>query len=64
MKKIVIFGAGRSSTSLIKYLLDHSKNENWTIIVLDRDLKMAQKKVEVIPMLLVLLLMLMINQKD
>ena len=45
MKKIVIFGAGRSSTSLIKYLLDHSENENWTIVVLDRDLETAQNKV-------------------
>ena len=45
MKKILIFGAGRSSSSLIKYLLDSANKENWFITVLDSDLKSAQEKV-------------------
>jgi saccharopine dehydrogenase-like NADP-dependent oxidoreductase len=45
MKKIVIFGSGRSSSSLIKYLLELANSENWFITVLDSDLKSAQNKV-------------------
>ena len=45
MKNILIFGAGRSSSSLIKYLLDSANKENWFITVLDSDLKSAQEKV-------------------
>ena len=45
MKKILIFGAGRSSSSLIKYLLDSANKEKWFITVLDSDLKSAQEKV-------------------
>ena len=45
MKNILIFGAGRSSSSLIKYLLDLSQVENWFITVLDADLKTAESKV-------------------
>ena len=45
MKKILIFGAGRSSSSLIKYLLDSANKENWFITVLDSNLKSAKEKV-------------------
>jgi saccharopine dehydrogenase-like NADP-dependent oxidoreductase len=45
MKKILIFGAGRSSSSLIKYLLDLVDSENWFITVLDSDLQSAKNKV-------------------
>jgi len=45
MKKILIFGAGRSSTSLIKYLLEHSNEEDWTITILDNDLQACKRKV-------------------
>ena len=38
MKKILVIGAGRSSTSLIKYLLDNSSKENWSVTVVDFDL--------------------------
>ena len=37
MKKILVFGAGRSSSNLIKYLLEQSKQHNWKIIVNDLD---------------------------
>jgi saccharopine dehydrogenase-like NADP-dependent oxidoreductase len=45
MKKILIFGAGRSSSSLIKYLLDSANKEDWFVTVLDSDLKLAQEKI-------------------
>tara|TARA_B100001287_G_scaffold271536_1_gene271963 strand:- start:2699 stop:4030 length:1332 start_codon:yes stop_codon:yes gene_type:complete len=45
MKKILIFGAGRSSSSLIKYLLNLLESENWFLTVIDSDLKTAQCKV-------------------
>jgi saccharopine dehydrogenase (NADP+, L-glutamate forming) len=35
MRKIVLIGAGRSSSCLIRYLLEHSEKENWTLIVAD-----------------------------
>jgi len=46
MKKILIIGAGRSSSSLIKYLGNHSNQENWQITVTDRDLDLAKERVE------------------
>ncbi|MBI9055686.1 MAG: saccharopine dehydrogenase NADP-binding domain-containing protein [Bacteroidales bacterium] len=45
MKKILILGAGLSSSSLIKYLLDHSKEHNWKIRVGDMSLEVAKRKV-------------------
>lgn len=45
MKNILIIGAGRSASSLIKYLLDNSSQENWKITVADISLDLAQKKI-------------------
>ena len=45
MKTILLFGAGKSATVLIDYLLENSVNENWELIVVDADLKLAQSKV-------------------
>ncbi len=45
MKRILVLGAGLSTTSLINYLLDHSDSENWEITIGDIDLSLAQKKV-------------------
>jgi len=45
MKKILVIGAGRSATSLIKYLLEHSIDENWKITVADVSLELAQQKI-------------------
>ena len=44
MKNILVIGAGRSSTSLIQYLLTHSEKENWKITVGDISLEMVQQK--------------------
>ena len=46
MKKILVIGSGRSSTSLIKYLLDNSELEKWTITVVDFNLKLAESKID------------------
>jgi saccharopine dehydrogenase-like NADP-dependent oxidoreductase len=42
MRKILLIGAGKSSSFLVKYLSDHSKAENWEIIVADADKKHAE----------------------
>lgn len=46
MKKILVIGSGRSSTSLIKYLLDNSDLEKWTVTVVDFNLELAESKVD------------------
>jgi saccharopine dehydrogenase-like NADP-dependent oxidoreductase len=45
MKTILLFGAGKSATVLINYLLENSISENWKIVVVDADLKLAQSKI-------------------
>ena len=45
MKTILLFGAGKSATVLIDYLLDNAIIENWHVIVVDADLKLAQSKI-------------------
>ena len=45
MKTILLFGAGKSATVLIDYLLENSIIENWKIVVVDADLKLAQTKI-------------------
>jgi len=45
MKLILLFGAGKSATVLIDYLLEHSVTENWELVVVDADWKLAQSKV-------------------
>ena len=44
MRNILILGAGLSSTTLIKYLLDHSENQ-WVVRVGDIRLENAQEKI-------------------
>lgn len=44
MKKILVIGAGRSSSSLINYLLDHSTKENWKVTVGDMSLDLVNQK--------------------
>ena len=44
-RKILVIGAGRSTTSLINYLLDKSEKQNLYITVGDVEIKMAQDKV-------------------
>lgn len=45
MKKIFLIGAGRSTTSLIKYLLDHATQFNWHIVVGDSSYDLAKSKI-------------------
>ncbi len=44
MKKILVLGAGLSASSLIRYLLQHSEEENWQIRVVDRNLDLVKRK--------------------
>ena len=46
MKNILVLGAGLSSSSLIRYLLDNSVENDWKIIVVDQDLDMAISKID------------------
>ncbi len=46
MKKILIVGAGRSSTVLIDYLLKQSEIYKWKITVTDSSLELAKSKVK------------------
>jgi len=45
MKTILLFGAGKSATILIDYLLEHSITENWMILVVDADAELARSKI-------------------
>ena len=49
MKKILIFGAGKSATELIHYIGSNSEKENWTFIVADAQHELAEKKVSPYP---------------
>jgi saccharopine dehydrogenase-like NADP-dependent oxidoreductase len=44
MKNILIIGAGRSSTSLIEYLLKQSEHNQWKITIGDVDEQLAKEK--------------------
>jgi saccharopine dehydrogenase-like NADP-dependent oxidoreductase len=46
MRKILILGAGRSSASLIDYLLKESAKESWQVSVADASLEMAKEKIK------------------
>src|SRR5580693_4833154 len=49
MKNIVLFGAGRSSGSLIEYLIIESVKNDWQLIVADSNLEAAILKTENAP---------------
>jgi saccharopine dehydrogenase-like NADP-dependent oxidoreductase len=44
MKNILVIGAGRSASSLIKYLLDHARQEGWKVTVGDVSLDLVKQK--------------------
>ena len=44
MRHILVIGAGRSASSLIKYLLDHSEKEQLHITIGDLSIELAQQK--------------------
>lgn len=45
MDTILIFGAGKSSTVLIDYLIREAEQQQWKIIVADADLQVAKAKI-------------------
>jgi saccharopine dehydrogenase-like NADP-dependent oxidoreductase len=45
MKQVLLFGAGKSATVLIDYLLENAGAGNWKLIVADADIKLAQSKI-------------------
>jgi len=45
MKKILLFGAGKSATCLIDYLIKESAQYNWALIVADGNLELAKSKI-------------------
>ncbi len=45
MKKILVFGAGKSATCLIDYLCAACEENNWRLVVCDADLGLAQSKI-------------------
>ena len=45
MQNILVLGAGMSSASMIKYLLEHSEEKNWKVRVGDLDVEKARAKV-------------------
>jgi saccharopine dehydrogenase-like NADP-dependent oxidoreductase len=44
MKKILVVGAGKSATILIRYLLEKSLEEGWWVTVADLDPRLAEQK--------------------
>ncbi|MCF8237097.1 MAG: saccharopine dehydrogenase NADP-binding domain-containing protein [Saprospiraceae bacterium] len=49
MKKILVFGAGRSATTLIRFLGDHTRKEQWQVTVADASGDLVQQKVDGYP---------------
>ena len=46
MKTILLFGAGKSATALIDYLVKNGPANNWKLIVVDTDFDMAKSKIK------------------
>ncbi|NOT51204.1 MAG: hypothetical protein HOP10_07995, partial [Chitinophagaceae bacterium] len=45
MKTILLFGAGKSATVLIDYLIENAITENWKLVIVDADLETAKSKI-------------------
>ena len=45
MRTILVIGAGRSSSTMIKYFLDNAQQESWQIRVGDMDFDVAKDKI-------------------
>lgn len=43
-KKILLFGAGKSATTLIDYLIAQSETQNWKIVIADTDIAVIELK--------------------
>lgn len=46
MRSILLFGAGRSASSLIKYLIDHAGEQQWRLTVADRAVEQARRLIQ------------------
>lgn len=44
MKNILLFGAGKSASVLIEYLIENAEENNWHIMVVDADKKLIEQK--------------------
>ena len=49
MKNILLFGAGKSASVLIDYLLTNAAQENWKLTLVDANLQAAQSKIGTSP---------------
>ncbi len=45
MKNVLIAGAGKSSASLITYMLQHSQAQGWTVTVMDANITAIEEKI-------------------
>src|SRR5579859_1801491 len=45
MKKILLFGAGKSATWLVDYLLKETATRGWELLVAESNLPLAQSKI-------------------
>lgn len=46
MRSILLLGAGRSAPSLLQYLIDHAREQQWRITVAERDMGHAERLVQ------------------
>lgn len=46
MRNILLLGAGLSSSSLIRYLLNNAEKEQWHITIVDRDKETIERKIK------------------
>ena len=49
MKQILLFGAGKSATSLIRYLIAIAPARNWQLVVAESNLSLAESKIGAAP---------------
>lgn len=49
MKRILLFGAGKSATSLIRYLIDECIERDWRLTVAENNLELALSKIGRVP---------------
>ncbi len=45
MKTILILGAGLSASSMIRYLLERAKENNWRLKIVDQDIELVKRKI-------------------
>lgn len=46
MKRILLLGAGKSATALIDYLIDNAADNNWLVVIADRNKELVEEKIE------------------